>query len=98
MDEPEQQAAEQFSINFQGIATIDVGGKEEKKEITVKHISAFSVYFESEFCPEVTDTVRIDVQLEESEPSFQAVGTVIQVDQLENTYGCTLKFEEVPNF
>ena len=73
-------------------------GKEEKQEVTVTQISAFSAYFESAFCPDVTDTVRIDVQMEESEPPFQAEGTVIRVDELENTYGCAVKFEEPPHF
>ena len=97
MDGPERRAAERFSVTLTGIAVFNVDGKEERKEVTVTQISAFSVYFESEFHPDVTDTVRIDVEMEKSEPPFQAVGTVIRVDELANGYGCTLKFEETPN-
>ena len=98
MDESERRAADRISVTLAGVAVFDVDGKEERKEVTVTHISAFSVYFESEFRPDVTDTVRIDVEMEESEPPFRAVGTVIRVDEVENGYGCTLKFEETPHF
>ena len=98
MDKTERRAAERFSVSLPGTAVFDIDGKEEKATVTVTQISAFSVYFESEFCPDITDTVTIEVQMEESGPPFQAVGTVIRVDKLENACGCIVKFEEPPSF
>ena len=98
MDDSERRTAERFKVNLQGTATFEVEGAEETTSVTVTQISAFSVYFESEFCPDITDSVRLDLQMDESESPFQAVGTVIRVDPSGDGYSCTLKFEEPPNF
>jgi hypothetical protein len=98
MDQTERRAAKRFWINLPGTATFDVDGKEAQKEVLVTQISAFSVYFESDICPDISASVKISLPMEESETPFQGVGSVLRVDQLENTFGCTLTFEKAPNF
>jgi hypothetical protein len=98
MDPIERRNVERLSVRLQGVVFFDLDGKEKEEPVTVTQISAFSVYFESAIPLDITDTVRITVQMEESEPPFQALGTVIRVDELEKSYGCTVKFEEPPQF
>ncbi|MDA2924761.1 PilZ domain-containing protein [Acidobacteria bacterium AH-259-L09] len=95
MDETERRAAKRFEGELKGTATFDIEGKEEQREVTIKNISVYGAYFQTDTCPDISESVRIHMQLEDSEAPFEAVGTVIRVDQLsEKRYGCALKFEE----
>ncbi|MDA2938528.1 PilZ domain-containing protein [Acidobacteria bacterium AH-259-A15] len=91
MDETERRAPKRIAVQLEGTVTFD-------REVTVKNISAYGAYFETDICPDITESVRIRMQLEDSEAPFEVVGTVIRVDQLsKKKYGCTVKFEEAPD-
>lgn len=96
-DQSEQRNIEQCGIRFPGAVVIEVDGKEKKEEVTVTQSHAFRVDLESASRPDLTDAVSITVQMEESEPPFQAVNPVIRGIERESGSGCTVQLKDRPH-
>ncbi len=97
--EVERRIAERFKLPLQGIVVFTVGGKEDKRDITVRNISAYGAYFTADLRPDVSDKVTLHLPIEEDEGSFEATATVVRVeDDSDNRFGIAVTFEKIPDF
>ena len=95
----ERRIAERFTIPLKGQATFTVAGAQDQREIKVKNISAFGVYFFVDLRPDVSDQVTLHLPLEASDGPFEATATVVRVEEVsDNTFGVAGKFEKLPDF
>ncbi len=96
--EVERRIADRFKLPLKGTVVFDVGGKEEKRDLTVRNISAYGAYFVSDLRPEVSDTVTLHLPIGEGEGSFEATATVVRVEDVEDRVGIAVSFEKLPDF
>jgi hypothetical protein len=83
--------AERFTIPLTGKATFTVAGAQDQREIKVKNISAFGIYFFVDLRPDVSDVA--------SDGPFEATAIVVRVEELsDDTFGVAGKFEGIPDF
>jgi len=101
--EVERRIADRFKLPLKGTVVFTVGGKfwrrtkEEKRDITVRNISAYGAYFMADLRPDVSDKVTLLLPIEESEGSFEAI--VVRVEEVsENTFGIAVEFDKTPDF
>ena len=91
--------AERFTIPLKGKATFTVAGTQDQREIKVKNISAFGIYFFVDLRPDVSDKVTLHLPLILSGGPFEATATVVRVEEgSDNTFGVGASFEEFPEF
>ncbi len=91
--------AERFTLPLKGKATFTLAGRQDQREIKVKNISAFGIYFFVDLRPDVSDQVTLHLPLEASDGPFEATATVVRVEEVsENTFGIAVKFEKIPDF
>ncbi len=94
-----QRAAERLALPLKGTAVFNIGGQVHQREITTRDISAYGVYFLTDFRPNSSDSVVIRLPIEEDEGPFEATGTVVRVEQIsKNNFGIAVKFNTLPNF
>ena len=97
--EVERRIAERFKIPLKGTVVFTVGGKKDKRDITVRNISAYGAYFMADLRPDVSDKVTLHLPIEKGEGSFEATATVVRVeDDSENRFGIAVSFEKIPEF
>ncbi len=97
--EIERRIAERFTIPLIGKATFTVAGAQDQREIKVRKISAFGIYFFVDLRPDVSDKVTLHLPVEASGGPFEATATVVRVEEASgNTFGVAGKFGRVPDF
>jgi len=97
--EIDRRIAARFTLPLKGKATFTVAGAQDQREIKVKNISAFGVYFFVDLRPDVSDQVTLHLPLEASDGPFEATATVVRVEEVsDNTFGVAGKFETLPDF
>ncbi len=101
--EIERRMAERFTLPLIGNATFTVVGAQDQREIKIKNISAFGIYFLVDLRPDVYDKVTlllpVDVSGGVSDGAFEATATVVRVEEgSDNTFGVGASFEEFPEF
>ncbi len=95
----ERRIAERFTIPLKGKATFPVAGAQDQREIKVKNISAFGIYFIVGLRPDVSDKVTLHLPVKASGGPFEATATVVRVEEVsDNTFGIAGKFEGIPDF
>ncbi|MDA2934343.1 PilZ domain-containing protein [Acidobacteria bacterium AH-259-D05] len=91
-----KRTAKRFGVQATGTVTFSSEGEEWKRKARSRDISASGAYLVTDLRPPVGESVRIHLQLEESDAPFEAVGTVVRVDDLpEDEYGFAVKFEQI---
>lgn len=98
-----QRVAERLALRLKGTAVFNIGGQAHQREITTRDISAYGMYFLTDFRPSSSDTVVIVLPIEENEGPFEVTGTVVRVEQIsknnfECNFGIALQFDTAPNF
>jgi hypothetical protein len=94
-----QRVAERIPLQLKGTAVFHTGGQSQTRDITTRDISAYGVYFFTDFRPNSSDSVVVNLSIEEDEGPFEATGSVVRVDQIaENNFGIAVKFNTAPNF
>ncbi len=97
--EVERRIADRFKLPLKGTVVFDVGGEKEKREITVRNISAYGSYFVADLRPDVSDTVTLHLPIAEADGSFEATATVVRVeDDSKDRFGIAVTFEKIPDF
>ena len=97
--EVERRIADRFKLPLKGTVVFTVGGKKDKRDITVRNISAYGAYFLADLCPDVSDKVTLLLPIEEDEGSFEATATVVRVeDDSKDRFGIAVTFEKIPDF
>jgi hypothetical protein len=95
----ERRIAARFTIPLKGKATFTVAGVRDQKEIKVKNISPFGIYFFVGLCPDVSDKVTLHLPVKASGRPFEATATVVRVEEVsDNTFGIAGRFEGIPDF
>ena len=95
----ERRIATRFTIPLKGKATFTVAGTQDQREIKVKNISAFGIYFFVDLRPDLSDKVTLHLPIEEAEGPFEATATVVRVEQVSgSTFGVAGKFGRIPDF
>ncbi len=91
--EIERRIAERFTIPLIGKATFTVAGAQDQREIKVRNISAFGIYFFVDLRPDVYDKVTLHLP----GGPFEPTATVVRVEEgSDNTFGVAASFEEIP--
>ncbi len=91
--------AERFTIPLKGKATFTVAGAQDQREIKVKNISAFGIYFFVDLRPDVSDKVTLHLPVVASDGPFEATATIVRVEELsDDTFGVAGKFDGIPDF
>ena len=84
----ERRIAERFTIPLKGKATFTVAGTQDQREIEVKNISPFGIYFFVDLRPDVSDKVTLHLPIVKAEGPFEATATVVRVEEVSgNTFG-----------
>ena len=97
--EIERRMAERFTLPLKGKATFTVAGAQDQREIKVRNISAFGIYFLVELRPNVSDKVTLHLPVNLSGAPFEPTATVVRVEAgSDNTFGVGASFEEFPEF
>ncbi len=97
--EIERRIAERFTIPLIGKATFTVAGAQDQRDIKVRNISAFGIYFFVDLRPDVSDKVTLHLPVDVSGGAFEATATVVRVEKgSDNTFGVAASFEEIPEF
>ncbi len=97
--EVERRIADRFKLPLKGTVVFTIGGKEDKRDLTVRNISAYGAYFVTDLRPEVSDIVTLHLPIGEGEGSFEATATVVRVeDDSKNRFGIAVTFEKIPDF
>ena len=97
--EIERRIAERFTIPLIGKTTFTVAGAQDQREIKVRNISAFGIYFLVDLRPDVSDKVTLHLPVEASGGPFEATATVVRVEEVsDNTFGVAGKFGRIPDF
>jgi len=97
--EIERRIAKRFTIPLKGKATFTVAGTQDQREIEVKNISPFGIYFFVGLCPDVSDKVTLHLPVKAPGGPFEATATVVRVEEVsENIFGIAVKFEKIPGF
>ncbi len=97
--EIERRIAERFTIPLIGKATFTVAGAQDQRDITVKNISAFGLYFFVDLRPDVSDKVTLHLPVNLSGDPFEPTATVVRVEEgSDNTFGVAASFEEILEF
>ncbi len=97
--EIERRMAERFTLPLIGKATFTVVGAQDQREIKVRNISAFGIYFLVDLRPDVSDKMTLHLPLNMSGGPFEATATVVRVEEgSDNTFGVGASFEEFPEF
>jgi len=92
--EIERRIAERFTLPVIGKATFTVAGAQDQREIKVRNISAFGIYFFVDLRPDVSDKVTLHLPVE-----VPVTATVVRVEEgSDNTFGVAASFEEIPEF
>ncbi len=95
----ERRIAERFTLPLIGKATFTVADAQDQRDITVKNISAFGIYFFVDLRPDVSDKVTLHLPVDVSGGAFEATATVVRVEEgSDNTFGVGASFEEFPEF
>ena len=95
--ELEQRIADRLKLPLKGTVVFMVEGIEDERDILVRNISAYDAYFMADLRPNVSDKVILHLPLEEDGGSFEAIATVIRVeDESENSFGIAVTFERLP--
>ena len=91
--------AERFTLPLIGKATFTVAGAQDQREIQVRNISAFGIYFLVDLRPDVSDKVTLHLPVNVSGGPFEATATVVRVEEdSDNTFGVAASFEEILEF
>jgi len=97
--EIERRIAERFTIPLIGKATFTVAGAQDQREIKVRNISAFGIYFLVDLRPDVSDKVTLHLPDNWSGSPFEPTATVVRVEEgSDNTFGVAASFEEILQF
>ena len=97
--EVERRIADRFKLPLQGTVVFTVDGKEDKRDLTIRNISAYGAYFVTDLRPEVSDTVTLHLPIAEAGGSFEATATVVRVeDDSKDHFGIAVTFEKIPDF
>jgi len=96
--EVERRIADRFKLPLKGTVVFDIEGKEEKRDLTIRNISAYGAYFVSDLRLEVSDTVTLHLPIGKGEGSFEATATVVRVEDTEDRVGIAVSFEKLPDF
>ncbi len=97
--EIEPRMAERFTLPVIGKATFTVAGAQDQRDITVKNISAFGIYFFVDLRPDVSDKVTLHLPVDVPGGLFEATATVVRVEEgSDNTFGVAASFEEILEF
>ncbi len=97
--EVERRIADRFKLPLKGTVVYTIDGKEDKRKLTVRNISAYGAYFVSDLRPEVSDIVTLHLPIGEGEGSFEATATVVRVeDDSKKRFGIAVSFEKIPDF
>ncbi len=97
--EIERRMAERFTLPLIGKATFTVAGAQDQREIKVRNISAFGIYFLVDLRPDVSDKVTLHLPVNLSGDPFEPTATVVRVEEgSDNTFGIAVKFEKIPDF
>ncbi len=97
--EIERRMAERFTLPLKGKATFTVAGAQDQREIKVRNISAFGIYFLVELRPDVSDKVTLHLPVNLSGGPFEPTATVVRVEEgSDNTFGVAASFEEILEF
>ena len=93
----ERRIAKRFTIPLIGKAAFTVAGAQDQREIKVRNISAFGIYFLVDLRPDVYDKVTLHLPVDVSGGAFEATATVVRVEKgSDNTFGVAASFEEIP--
>ncbi len=94
--EIERRMEERFTLPLIGKATFTA---QDQREIKVRNISAFGLYFLVDLRPDVSDKVTLHLPLNMSGGPFEATATVVRVEEgSDNTFGVAASFEEILEF
>jgi len=97
--EIERRILERLTIPLKGKAAFTVAGAQDQRDITVKNISAFGIYFFVDLRPDVSDKVTLHLPVDVPGGQFEATATVVRVEEgSDNTFGVAANFEEIPEF
>ena len=97
--EVERRITERFAIPLKGRATFTVAGVQDQREIKVKNINAFGIYFLVGLRPDVSDKVTLHLPVNLSGDPFEPTVTVVRVEEgSDNTFGVAARFEEILEF
>ena len=97
--EIERRMAERFTLPLIGKATFTVAGAQDQREIKVRNISAFGIYFLVDLRPDVSDKVTLHLPVNLSGDPFEPTATVVRVEEgSDNTFGVAAQFEEILEF
>ena len=95
--ELEQRIADRLKLPLKGTVVFIVEGIEDERDILVRNISAYDAYFLADLRPNVSDKVILHLPLEEAGGSFEAIATVIRVeDASDGRFGIAVTFERLP--
>ncbi len=95
----ERRIAERFTLPLKGKATFTVAGAQDQREIRVKNISAFGIYFLVDLRPDVSEKVTLHLPVNLSGSPFEPTATVVRVEEgSDNTFGVAASFEEILEF
>jgi len=97
--EIERRMAERFTLPLKGKAAFTVAGAQDQREIKVRNISAFGIYFLVDLRPDVSDKVTLHLPVKLSGAPFEPTATVVRVEEgSDNTFGVAASFEEILEF
>ena len=97
--EIERRIAERFTLPVIGKATFTVAGAQDQREIKVRNISAFGIYFLVDLRPDVSEKVTLHLPVNLSGSPFEPTATVVRVEEgSDNTFGVAAQFEEILEF
>ncbi len=97
--EIKRRIAERFTIPLKGKATFTVAGAQDQREIRVKNISAFGIYFFVDLRPDVSDKVTLHLPVETSDGPVEVTAAVVRVEEVsDKIFGVAGKFEGIPDF
>lgn len=95
----ERRIAERFTLPVIGKATFTVAGAQDQREIKVRNISAFGIYFLVDLRPDVSEKVTLHLPVNLSGSPFEPTATVVRVEEgSDNTCGVAAMFEEILEF
>jgi hypothetical protein len=93
----ERRIAARFTLPLKGKATFTVAGAQDQREIRVKNISAFGIYFLVDLRPDVSDKVTLHLPVAASGGPFETTATIVRVEEVsDNTFGVAGRFERIP--
>jgi len=97
--EVERRMAERFTLPLIGKATFTVAGAQDQREIQVRNISAFGIYFLVDLRPDVSEKVTLHLPVNLSGSPFETTATVVRVEEdSDNTFGVGASFEKILEF